>query len=198
MSMVEIGRLRSRRITVNLWWDLPSPKHMKVPPNLIAIMHPTKINVDMTEMGQPQQLDIHVEQPPSWLEPPPIPKPKPVEEQILKSLANEPWTTMLAYADVLEEKGEPLSFGWRMLAENRLYPFLVDPDTYSWNFNSNEPTRKSDVLPAVVFLHDSISVVDVYSTMPVDRARRLPLRFGSVMAAWYNAAFAWTEVEGKQ
>lgn len=190
------GILRPRpQAKVKVWMNHAPRAFHAASRDLITVFNPIEGGLSITTDEEHNvTVDVTVSEVPEWLKPEPPPKPKPIEQQLYASLIGEPWTTMLAYADVLDERGDKLHVGWRIIAENKWWPQEWQGE-YIWNAD-RAPTRNPTLLPWELFRNPFISSPCPQSTMPEEDKARIAIPRKEVVYCWNALARAIVEVEG--
>lgn len=166
----------------------------------LGLVRPIEVNMIHADDNLSMKLDIVVDEMPPWAPPPPLIMPKKIPDldMLKKNLMQEPWLSMSAYADALEEAGDKLAYGWRNIVEWRRVPMSLPRGNFVWESGMTTDTDNAGV-PYAVWNHDSISYLsqDTYTTGFVPPSRRHGRLILGMEAAWEALALAWTEVEGK-
>jgi len=181
------------RVVVNLYWEITHGQLKER--RLISVMRPTQLSYLPIGDGSAYEFNVTVEKVPEWLHEPPPPKKLSDVEQLRKSLAGEPWTTMMAYADALQDAGGRLAYGWMMIAQAKLWPMKAASahGSFAW------PSAYLSRWPGL-WRHDSISRMMpeyVYTRSPGGETPREDVTFVTVESAWQALAYAWTEMDAE-
>ncbi len=113
-----------------------------------------------------------------------------------RNLAQEPWLSMNAMCDAMDEENDQYVRGWRLIAEHRVMPLANGPDMTNklWTCQWSD-----QIVGAKAWEHDSITwkqtatIASTAAPLETRHARQ----FKTVMVAWEALAVAWSQTGGK-